>query len=170
MRHLLKRPRSLALLLVATSLACTRAPARSPIGYPHEREPIGTVRQSYNGALSPELAVHTFRNIHRLFPSRTIRHGDSVRVLPPASRPLGAVTFAQGDRTLTLDDYIRHNRVAALMVLTDGAVALERYEFGNTPATRWMSMSVAKSITATLVGAARTAGNSRSSPTCIDRS
>jgi len=39
-------------------------------------------------------------------------------------------------------------------VVKDGAVALEFYQFGNTPRTRWMSMSVAKSITSTLIGAA----------------
>ena len=150
------------LLLVAAVAGCAGAPAPAPPTYPHEQEPIGTVRQSYDGALTPELAVHTFRNIHRLFPSRFIRHGNRVRKLPAAERPLGAVTFTVGDSTLTLEDYIRRNRVAAMLVLKDGQVVLERYEFGNTPATRWMSMSVAKSITATLVGAALLDGSIRS--------
>jgi CubicO group peptidase (beta-lactamase class C family) len=153
MRRQLNTPLLPTLLAMVMCHACTPAPVPRP-GYPHEQEPIGTVRQSYDGALSPELAVNTFRNIHRLFPSRTIRHGDNVRALPQASRALGAVTFRQGDSTFTLDDYVQRNRVAALLVLKDGGIALERYEFGNTAATRWMSMSVAKSITATLVGAA----------------
>jgi CubicO group peptidase (beta-lactamase class C family) len=46
------------------------------------------------------------------------------------------------------------NRVAGLLVLDHGRIALERYRFGNSARTRWMSMSVAKSITSTLIGAA----------------
>ena len=159
---------ALVVLGALSSSACTSAPA-VVASYPHEQEPIGTVRQSYDGALSPELAVNTFRNIHRLFPSRVIRHGNAVRPLSPSTRPLGAVSFTQGDSTLTLDDYVARNRVAGLLVLKDGAVALERYEFGNTPATRWMSMSVAKSITATLFGAALRDGAIRSLDDSVTR-
>ena len=157
------------LFVLAAMAGCAGEPAPASPAYPHEQEPIGTVRQSYDGALTPELAIQTFRNIHRLFPSRTIRHGTQVRELPAAARPLGAVSFIVGDSTLTLDDYIRRNRVAAMMVLQDGQVALERYEFGNTPATRWMSMSVAKSITATLVGAALHDGSIRSLDDSVTR-
>ena len=44
--------------------------------------------------------------------------------------------------------------VAGLLVVKDGAVVYERYGLGNTAATRWVSYSVAKSITSMLVGAA----------------
>ena len=37
--------------------------------YPHATEPIGTVRQMYDGALTPEMAVHTFRNIRPAVPN-----------------------------------------------------------------------------------------------------
>ena len=46
------------------------------------------------------------------------------------------------------------NRVTALLVLKDGKIAFEDYEMGNTEQTRWMSMSMVKSITSSLVGAA----------------
>ena len=132
--------------------ACAKPALVSP-PYPHAAEPIGTVRQSYDGALSPELAVHTFRNIDRLFPSRRI--APSAHPFPlPAGPPLGAVTFSAAGRTHDLEDYLERNRVAAMLVLSHGTIALERYRFGNTERTRWMSMSIAKSVTATLVGAA----------------
>ncbi|WP_330447711.1 serine hydrolase domain-containing protein (plasmid) [Paracoccus marcusii] len=41
-----------------------------------------------------------------------------------------------------------------MIVVGDGAVVFESYQRGNTADTRWMSMSVAKSITLTLVRAA----------------
>lgn len=122
--------------------------------YPHASEPIGTVRQSYDGALTPEMAVNTFRNIDRLFPTRTIARSSAPRVLPVSEHPLESLRFTDAGRTYDLDDYLRLNRVAAMLVLKDGKVALERYQYGNTERTRWMSMSVAKSITSTLIGAA----------------
>jgi CubicO group peptidase (beta-lactamase class C family) len=51
-------------------------------------------------------------------------------------------------------DYMSLNRVSGLLILKDGKIAFERYELGNNETTRWMSMSVVKSITSTLVGAA----------------
>src|SRR5262249_35211945 len=45
------------------------------------------------------------------------------------------------------------NRVSGLLILKDGRIALERYELGNTENTRWMSMSIIKSFTGSLVGA-----------------
>jgi CubicO group peptidase (beta-lactamase class C family) len=122
--------------------------------YPHAAEPIGTVRQMYDGALTPEMAVNTFRNIDRLFPTRVVAHGAHPKSLPLSATPLGDVRFRAGDATYSLDQYLDLNRVAGILVLKDGRIALERYRYGNSERTRWMSMSVAKSITSTLVGAA----------------
>lgn len=121
---------------------------------PHAHETIGTVRQMYDGALSPELAVHTFRNIDRLFPTRTVRHGAVPYPLPLAARPLRAIEFTARGQQHSIHDYVRLNRVTGLLVLKNGHIVLERYEAGNTPSTRWMSMSIAKSITSTLIGMA----------------
>ena len=44
--------------------------------------------------------------------------------------------------------------VAGLIVLDESRVRFERYRLGLTPAKRWTSFSVAKSVTSTLVGAA----------------
>ena len=122
--------------------------------YPHATEPIGTVRQIYDGVLTPELAVNTFRNIDRLFPTRTVPRSLTPLPLPAAAVPLGSVTFNDRGTRHTLEDYLELNRVAGLLVLKHGQVKLERYRFGNSDRTRWMSMSIAKSITSTLIGAA----------------
>ena len=122
--------------------------------YPHAEEPIGTVREIYDGALSPEMAVRTFRNIDRLFPSATIARSSRPVPLRPAAEPLPPITITDEGVGYDLDEFLEVNRVAGLLVLQDGRVKLERYRFGNTEQTRWMSMSVAKSVTATLFGAA----------------
>ncbi len=124
--------------------------------YPHATEPIGTIREIYDGVLTPEMAVNTFRNIDRLFPTRTVPRSTKPMPLPLAKVPLNKenVKFGVDGKHYDLDDYLDLNRVAALLVLKDGSVKLEMYRFGNSEQTRWMSMSVAKSITSTLIGAA----------------
>lgn len=122
--------------------------------YPHRAEAIGTVREVYDGVLSPEMAQSTFRNIDRLFPTRTVPRSSSPKPLPAAAEPLTNVTFRDGGKQHDLDDFLEVNRIAALLVLKDGRVKTELYRYGNSERTRWMSMSVAKSITSTLIGAA----------------
>ncbi|MBK7905103.1 MAG: beta-lactamase family protein [Gemmatimonadetes bacterium] len=159
---------ALAGALVAALAACdTIAPP--PDRYPHEREAIGTVRESYDGTLSDSLAVHTFRNIHRLFPTRVIAAPRRPRALPPSARTLPAFRFSIGDSTYDLSTYMERNRVAGLLILADGRIAVERYRYGNGPRTRWMSMSIAKSVSATLVGAALRDGLIRSIDDSVTR-
>ncbi len=130
------------------------APAIFAPPYPHADEPIGTVREVYDGALYPDIQVNTFRNIHRLFPTRTVAAAHSPYPLPVADEQLGNFRFTSRGRTWDLFDYLSLNRVAGLLVVHDGEIAFEQYLLGNSRKTKWMSMSVVKSITATLVGAA----------------
>jgi hypothetical protein len=134
------------------ALAAQQPAAATP--YPHAAEPIGTVRQSYDGALSPEMAINTFRNIDRLFPTRRVPRSAKPLPLPASATPLTAVSFSDRGKQYGLEEFLDLNRVSGLLVIQDGRVKLERYRYGNTERTRWMSMSVAKSITSTLIGAA----------------
>ncbi|WP_313135506.1 serine hydrolase domain-containing protein [Paracoccus jeotgali] len=145
-----------AQLLLAVSLLALTVPglARAQ-DYPHADEPIGTVEQIYDGHLTPDLAVSTFRNIDRLFPVRVIEAGDNPSPLPEAPQDLPSmVSFEIDGKGYDLYDFLALDNVAGLIVLKDGEVVYETYQRGNRPETRWMSMSVAKSITSTLVGAA----------------
>jgi CubicO group peptidase (beta-lactamase class C family) len=137
--------------------------------YPHAAEPIGSVREIYDGVLTPEMAVNTFRNIDRLFPSRLIPRSARPLPLPVDPAPLGAITVVDSTRRLTIDQYFELNRVAAALVIKDGRIKLERYRFGNTERTRWMSMSIAKSVTSTLIGAAVKQGKIRSLSDSVTR-
>lgn len=146
------------LLLAFAATSCARGDGRAgtppPEPNPHATDSIGTVREIYDGTLSPELAVRTFRNIDRLFAVRRVPRSRTPLPLPPSRTPMPDVRIPHRGAELTLEQYLDSNRVAALLVLRDSAVVIERYRYGNGPTTRWMSMSVAKSITATLFGAA----------------
>ncbi len=131
----------------------------------YEDQPVeimGTVRQMYDGHLSPQVAVATFSHIDRLFPTRTVHHGSKVYPLPDSPRRLANFSFKSRGKQWDLYDYLAVNRIAGLLVLKDGQVAFENYQLGTTGETRWMSMSVAKSITSTLIGAALKQGLIRS--------
>ena len=126
----------------------------SGTGYPHALESIGAVRQIYDGVLTPELAVNTYRNIDRLFPTRSIERGGSILELPQATQQLSRLSFLSGNALYTLNDFLSRNRVSGLLILKDGKIVHESCRYGNLRSTRWMSMSVAKSVTSTLIGAA----------------
>ena len=64
--------------------------------------------------------------------------------------------------TLDVDAYMAGQRSAALVIVHDGTLRLERYGLGFDAAGRWTTFSVAKSITSTLVGAALRDGSIRS--------
>ena len=90
-----------------------------------------------------------FRMMDRLpmiIESRPIPRGETLRPLP-AGAPLDLGEF-------DLDAYLLSQNSAALVILQDGEIRLERYGDRFTPQGRWTSFSVAKSLTSTLVGAA----------------
>jgi CubicO group peptidase (beta-lactamase class C family) len=53
-----------------------------------------------------------------------------------------------------LDAYFESQRTAAMVIVLDGKVVLERYGLGFGSEGKWTSFSVAKSLTSTMVGAA----------------
>ena len=97
-----------------------------------------------------------FRALDRLpvlAKSRVVAAGGNVMPLPPGP-PLKL--------PLDVDAYMAGQRSAALLVVHDGKLRLERYGLGFDSSGRWTSFSVAKSFTSTLVGAALRDGHLRS--------
>lgn len=108
----------------------------------------------YAQIAAPDKQARNFRDQDRVWPARVIPCGGPVRPLPPHARPLTQPTFEVHGGRIGLDDFMARRRTAGFLVLKDGRIALERYGLGNGPESRWVSFSTAKSITATLVGAA----------------
>jgi CubicO group peptidase (beta-lactamase class C family) len=92
--------------------------------------------------------------VETVYRTATVKRGDHVRPLPKAERSLEGLTWSHADKTWTVGDYMKAYNVSGVMVLKDGKVMLERYGLGRKPEDRWISFSVTKSITSTLVGAA----------------
>lgn len=115
---------------------------------------LAALRQIYDGAMLPDDEVATFSQTDRLLPVRTVHRSGPARPLVKRAKPFPAIHFQDRGRSFDLYDYLSTNRVAGLLVLKDGEIALEDYELGTGPDTRWASFSMAKSIASTLVGAA----------------
>ena len=75
-------------------------------------------------------------------------------VVPTSGVPSPLTAGAPLKLTSDIDSYMAGQRSAALLVVHDGKLRLERYGLGFDGSGRWTSFSVAKSFTSTLVGAA----------------
>ncbi len=115
---------------------------------------VATITEMFDGAMRPDVAVATFSHGERLLPTRAVRRSGAVSPLPRRAAPFPAIHFMDHGRRFDLNDYLATNRVAGLLVLKDGAVALEDHELGAGADTHWLSFSMAKSVTSTLIGAA----------------
>jgi CubicO group peptidase (beta-lactamase class C family) len=76
-----------------------------------------------------------------------------VTPLPAAAQP-PAISYRYRNLGYTLDDYLERQRVTGLVVLKNGEIVAERYRFGRTADARFLSFSMAKSVTSLLVGVA----------------
>jgi len=84
------------------------------------------------------------------------------RVIPPSATPRPLPPGPPLKLPLDLDAYMQGQRSAALLIVQDGKLRLERYGLGFDGHGRWTSFSVAKSLTSTLVGAALRDGHIKS--------
>ncbi|MGD0889895.1 MAG: serine hydrolase [Terracidiphilus sp.] len=119
---------------------------------------LAGARQVFDGTMLPSVEVNTFSHSDTLFPVNIVKRGGAVRPFAYASEAEQAkvkkIHFQSQGQKFDLYDYLAFDRVAGLLILKDGKVAFEDYELGTSPETHWISFSMAKSISSTLVGAA----------------
>jgi CubicO group peptidase (beta-lactamase class C family) len=83
-------------------------------------------------------------------------------VLKKSAEPLALRTAPQRlqldygfeNRTLTIEDFLDRQRITGLLVIRDGDVLFERYQYDRTPEHRFVSHSMAKSIISLATGLA----------------
>jgi CubicO group peptidase (beta-lactamase class C family) len=112
------------------------------------------VERYYDGTMLPDELVTVMSSDTGWFPARTVPGGSQVTPLRRSPVVLPRLEIADHGRTFDFHDYLSVNRVAGLLILRDGEVVEEVHTLGTRPETIWKSCSLAKSITATLVGMA----------------
>lgn len=110
--------------------------------------------RSYAGKSMPIEHQRTFVTPEMNFATRTVKAGAPVRPLTYSDRPLPDFPIVSNGATYDIYDYVSRNRISGLLVMKDDEVRLEHYDLGITEHTRWLSMSMAKSFSTTLAGAA----------------
>ncbi len=85
---------------------------------------------------------------------------DAVFVLPlPHAAQPPAITYRYRNTGYTLAEYLERQRATSLLVLKNGEIVAEHYRYGRRDDARFISFSMAKSVTSLLVGMAQARGH-----------
>src|SRR5215470_10266578 len=146
-----------------TSVASEEPPPRFAPGGPNAEEfgvrmgyPKGTPANYWRtrwrvGSNSHLDEIFRGRLIHKApTPSRLVRVAE-----PP-------MTWTLRGAELTLDDYLSRNPTTGLLIARGDTIFVERYQYGRTNRHRFTSFSMAKTVTAMLIGIAIDEGRIRS--------
>lgn len=130
------------LLLLLLPLGVARAETRDLLGD--------------NGILfwTPEQQLAGYPNIDQLYPTRAIAASELPFPLVDDGGVLANLSYRFDGKRGNVDAFLRDTNAAGLIVLRGSRVLLEEYRLGHGPDRRWISFSVAKSVTALLFGAA----------------
>ncbi|HET7763650.1 MAG TPA: serine hydrolase [Burkholderiales bacterium] len=147
------------LILSAVASAALAAPDEDKLGK-RRGYPIGNAASWY---YDESVRVGSFTHQAEI---KGIYRGE-VHTLQPSSKPMPLPRAAQEPgfrwnakdaRGLSVDDYLARQRIMGLLVVKDGMVQLERYQYERKPSDRFTSQSMAKSITALAIGIAQRDG------------
>ena len=101
-----------------------------------------------------EKKIEGFKNIRELLPTRIINKSDYPLSLSYGLDDFSDISYRYKNNTYTIQDYINKFKVGGLIILRNGKILHEEYNFGNNQESRWISFSVTKSVTSMLLGAA----------------
>ena len=97
----------------------------------------------------------------KLCPHHIVKKGPAPTPLAKAERPT-LFWYTLDGRRYNSDEYLKRQRVMGLLVIKDGRIVLERYQYNRNESNRFQSESMAKSVTALLVGIAIAEGHIKS--------
>jgi CubicO group peptidase (beta-lactamase class C family) len=109
----------------------------------------------------PRFFVGTFSHQDRLLEGRLIRRADAPSQLSRADAEPALVYRYEG-QSRTIDDYLAHNPTTGLRVARGDTILVERYQYARNDRHRFTSASMAKTVTAMLIGIAMAEGRIRS--------
>ena len=89
--------------------------------------------------------------------TRTVARPAVASALPLAANPQ-AISYRYKGTRYTLADYLDRQRTTGLLVLKNGAIVTENYRYNRKDDARFLSFSMAKSVTSLLIGKANALG------------
>jgi CubicO group peptidase (beta-lactamase class C family) len=116
--------------------------------------PLGT---RANWFFDETVRVGSFSHLDELLPHNNLSKAASPLPLPAAGGDT-KLEYRFENQTRNLDDFLDRQRVTGLLVIKDGKVLFERYQYDRKPEDRLISHSMAKSIVSIAVGMALAEG------------
>lgn len=101
-------------------------------------------------------SVDGFSRLDQILPANTVRKPETPSTWRRAAAP-PTITYATqltGSRRFSIDEYLARNPATGLLIAQGDTIHVERYQYGRTDAHRLTSFSMAKTVTAMLVGLA----------------
>ena len=83
-----------------------------------------------------------FKNYKEILPTRLVSKNVQPYPLTYNLVDLSNLTYTYKDRKFSINDFIENFKVAGLIVVRDGVILHEDYNFGNSESTQWISFSV----------------------------
>ncbi|MES2361377.1 MAG: serine hydrolase [Pseudomonadota bacterium] len=154
MKHLLVHAALAASVLAIASPAVHAEPDEGVLGKA-QNYPVGTVATWYDNLyrVGSWSALNTVPGIR----TRTVARAAAASPLPLAANP-PAIAYRYQNVGYTLANYLERQRATGLLVLQRGEIVAEHYRYGRKDDARFLSFSMAKSVTSLLTGQALALG------------
>jgi CubicO group peptidase (beta-lactamase class C family) len=110
--------------------------------------PVGT--QAAAGQV--ENLVGTYSHFGELFPSRPVKRAATPWQFKRAPEP--PIFYNYKSDRFSIEDYLGRNPATGLLIAKDDTILYEHYQYARTDSDRFLSQSMAKTITAMLIGIA----------------
>jgi CubicO group peptidase (beta-lactamase class C family) len=117
-----------------------------------EGYPLGTLA---TGAEMRHL-VATYSHFDELTPARIVARAAAASSFQRAAEP--EIYYSFGGERRTIADYLSRQPTTGLLLARDDTILYEHYQYGRSDRNRFLSQSMAKTITAKLIGIATTDG------------
>jgi len=147
----MRRAPILACLALALACPAIAAPDEELLGK-SAGYPVGTRANWY---FDESVRVGSFSNLDRLLPHYTLKHADAPSPLPGAATER-KIEYRFDKQSFSLNDFLAHQRVTGFLLIKDGEILAERYQYNRTAQNRFVSHSMAKSIVSLAIGMALT--------------
>jgi CubicO group peptidase (beta-lactamase class C family) len=139
-------------ILVLTALAspALAAPDEDTLGKA-EGYPVGTPK---NWFFDEHVRVGSFSHIDEVLPHYFTVHKSTAPLPLPKAASVPKLEYRLEGHTYTIDDFLAHQRITGLLVIKGGQILDERYQYERKDSDRFISHSMAKSITSLAIGIA----------------
>jgi CubicO group peptidase (beta-lactamase class C family) len=118
--------------------------------------PVGT-RQT-GGQL--QTLVGSYSHFDEVVPSRPVRRAATPWLFKRAPEPM--IDYNFDSKRLSIADYLSRNPTTGLLIVKDDTIVYEHYQYARSDRDRFLSQSMAKTITAMLIGIAVSEGKIKS--------